>query len=114
KALELDEKLAEAHTALAQVLSVADLDLTRSIPEYERAIALNPNYATAHQWYSRRALATIGRFDEAIAQGNRAIELDPFSPIINADVGATLIQARRYDEAITQLRKTLEIDPTFY
>jgi tetratricopeptide (TPR) repeat protein len=85
-----------------------------SISEFQRAIALNPNYATARQWYGRHPLAALGRFDEAIAEGKRAIELDPLSPVINTDLGSTLINARRYDEAIALLRKILEIDPTFY
>jgi TolB-like protein/Tfp pilus assembly protein PilF len=114
KALQLDETLAEAHNGLAQVLYYDDFDMTGSISEFQRAIALNPNYATAHQWYGNCPLAALGRFDEAIAEGKRAIELDPLSPVINADLGQTLINARRYDEAIAQLRKTLEIDPTFY
>jgi TolB-like protein/Tfp pilus assembly protein PilF len=114
KALQLDDKLAEAHTALALILCLADLDMAGSISEFQRAIALNPNYATAHHWYGNGPLVALGRFEEAIAQGKRAVELDPFSPIINADLGQNLFCARRYDEAIAQLRKTLEIDPTFY
>jgi tetratricopeptide (TPR) repeat protein len=114
KALQLDEKLAEAHTALAFLLCLGDLDMSGSIAEFKRAIALNPNYATAHQWYGNCPLAALGRFDEAIAEGKRALELDPLSPVINSDLGETLVHARRYDEAIAQLRKTLEIDPTFY
>jgi len=114
KALQLDENLAEAHTALAMVLCINDLDMARSISEYQRGIALNPNYATAHHWYGNGPLSALGRFEEAIAEGKRATELDPLSPIINADLGQNLWGARRYDEAIVQLRKTLEIDPTFY
>jgi TolB-like protein/Tfp pilus assembly protein PilF len=113
KALQLDDKLAEAHTALADVL-FEDLDMAGSISEFQRAIALNPNYATAHHWYGSDPLRAIGRFDEAIAEGKRAIELDPLSPVINMDFARTLMMARRYDEAIAQSRKTLEIDPTFY
>jgi TolB-like protein/Tfp pilus assembly protein PilF len=113
KALQLDDKLAEAHNAFARVLYY-EFDMVGSISEFQRAIALNPNYAIAHQWFGRHPLAALGRFDEAIAEGKRAIELDPLSAVINADLGYTLIYARRYDEAITQLRKTLEIDPTFY
>jgi TolB-like protein len=89
KALQLDGKLAEAHTALADVL-FDDLDMAGSISEFKRAIALNPNYATAHQWYACDPLRALGRFDEAIAEGKRAIELDPLSPIINSDLGRTL------------------------
>jgi len=114
KALQLDEKLAEAHTALGLLLCDGDLDIAGSISEFQRAIALNPNYATAHHWYGNGPLLALGRFEEAIAEGKRAIELDPLSPIINADLGKNLYNARRYDEAIAQLRKTLEIDPTFY
>jgi len=112
KALQLDDKLAEAHNALAMVLFLY-LDIAGSIPEFQRAIALNPNYATAHHWYGFNPLATLGRFDEAIAESKRAVELDPLSPVINSDLGSNLMVARRYDEAIVQLRKTLEIDPTF-
>jgi serine/threonine protein kinase/Tfp pilus assembly protein PilF len=114
KALQLDEKLAEAHTALGLLLCFGDLDMAGSISEFQRAIALNPNYATAHHWYGNGPLLALGRFEEAIAEGKRAIELDPLSPIINADLGQNLYVARRYDKAIAQLRKTLEIDPTFY
>jgi tetratricopeptide (TPR) repeat protein len=71
------------------------------------------NYATAHHWYGFNPLSTLGRFDEAIAESKRAVELDPLSPVINSDLGSNLMVARRYDEAIAQLRKTLEIDPTF-
>jgi len=112
KALQLDDKLAEAHTGLARAL-VESYDMAGSIREFQRAIALNPNYANAHHWYGA-ILGALGRFDEAIAEGKRAIELDPLSSIINADLGLTLLNARRYDEAIAQLRKALEIDPTFY
>jgi TolB-like protein/class 3 adenylate cyclase/Tfp pilus assembly protein PilF len=113
KAVQLDDNLAEVHTALADVL-FWDFDMAGSISEFQRAIAQNPNYATAHHWYGSDPLRAIGRFDEAIAEGKRAIELDPLSPVINLDLGRTLMMARRYDEAIAQLRKTLEIDPTFF
>ena len=95
-------------------MCTSDLNIAGSISEFQRAIALNPNYATAHHWYGNGPLTALGRFDEAIAEAKRAIELDPLSPIINADLGQNLWCARRYDEAIAQLRKTLEIDPTFY
>src|SRR5262249_55811979 len=78
KALQLDGKVAEAHNALALVLFLY-LDFAGSIPEFQRAIALNPNYATAHHWYGFNPLCTLGRFDEAIAQCKRAVELDPLS-----------------------------------
>ena len=114
KALEIDDTLAEAHTTLAFVLCAYRLDFAGSIKEFERAIALNPNYATAHHWFGDGPLLAVGQFDRAIAEGKRAVELDPLSLIINADLGADYLTARRYDEAIEQLRKTLEMDPRFY
>ena len=113
KALSLDSKLAEAHAALGKI-DFFQLDLAGSIREYQRAIELKPNYATAHQWYGNDALVSYGRFEEAIAEGKRAVELDPLSPVINSDLGITFYLARRYDDAIAQLRKTLAIDPTFF
>jgi TolB-like protein/Flp pilus assembly protein TadD len=112
-AIALDETTAEGHAALANLLCVA-LDFTESEKEFRRAIELNPNYATAHHWYGNSLFADLGRFDEAVAEGKRAIELDPLSLIINADLGNTLMVARRYDEAIAQLRKTLALDANFY
>ena len=114
KALELDDTLAEAHTSLGQILLFYDLDLGGSTKEFERAIALNPNYATAHHWYGSGPLLAVGEFDRAIAELRRAQQLDPLSLIINADLGVAFATARRYHEAIAQLRKTIEMDPRFY
>lgn len=114
KALELDETLAEAHACLAESYATYDLDFAESVKEFRRAIQLNPNYATAHQWYGYIALVVQGRFDEAIAEVRRAVELDPLSLIINADLGATYVNARRADDAIDQLGRTLQLDPGFY
>jgi eukaryotic-like serine/threonine-protein kinase len=113
KALELDDSLAEAHTSLGLLLFY-NLDFQGATKELERAIALNPNYATAHHWYGLGPLRCVGDFDKAIAELKRALQLDPLSLIINADLGAGLVTARRYDEAIAQLRKTIEMDPYFY
>src|SRR4030095_6278237 len=82
--------------------------------EFERAISLNPNYATGHQWYGRGPLSMVGEFDKAIAEEKRALELDPVSPIINAELGTVYTLARRYDEAIAELRSTVETYPEFY
>jgi TolB-like protein/Flp pilus assembly protein TadD len=114
KALELDDTLAEAHTTLALALWYSDFDFSQANREFQRAIELNPNYATGHQQYGNNTLSAIGRFNEAIAEGKRAVELDPLSLVINADLGMNYYYARRYDEAITQLRKTLEMDPGYY
>jgi TolB-like protein/Flp pilus assembly protein TadD len=112
KSLQIDDTLAEAHTALAQVLFF-DLDFAGAIKEFQRAIDLDPNYATAHHWYANGPLLALGRFDEAIAEGARAVELDPLSPIINVNQANNYIIAGRYDEAIHQIRKGLELDPEF-
>ena len=114
KALELDDTLAEAHTTLAMAIWYYDFDFSQANREFQRAIELNPNYATAHQQYGNNTLSALGRFDHAIAEGKRAVELDPLSLIINADLGSDYYFARRYDEAIAQQRKTLELDPGFY
>ncbi len=114
KAVELDDTLAEAHTSLGQILLFYDLDFANSTKEFERAITLNPNYATAHHWYGSGPPLSLGEFDRAIAELERARQLDPLSVIINADLGVGLYTARRYDEAIAQLRKTIEMDPRFY
>jgi TolB-like protein/Tfp pilus assembly protein PilF len=114
KALELDETLAEAHTSLASALSLYDWNFPESNREFQRAIELNPNYATAHHWYGGTNLAALGRVDEAIAEMKRAQELDPLSLIINADLGEAYFEARQYDRSIEQLRKTVEMDQSFY
>jgi len=114
KALEIDDSLAEAHTALGYDLCVYDWNFAESAREFQRAIELNPNYATAHQWYGDRPLLCLGRIDECVAEVKRAAQLDPLSLIINADVGETYIYAGQYDQAIEQLRRTIEMDPNFY
>ncbi|CAN5757350.1 hypothetical protein BH20ACI3_BH20ACI3_24720 [soil metagenome] len=81
KALEMDDTLAEAHTALGLILFTYERNVPESDREYQRAIELNPNYATAHQWYGG-GLGATGRFDQAIAEGRRAVELDPLSPCL--------------------------------
>jgi len=84
------------------------------LPERElrRAIELNPNYATAHQWLAEH-LSPLKRTDEALAEIRRALELDPLSVIMNRIYGDILVDARRYDEAIAQYQKTLDLDPNF-
>ena len=112
RARELDPTLAEAHASLGWINANYDWDWGAAEREYEKALELNPSYATAHQWYSE-FLTYMGRHDESIAEGHKAQELDPLSIIINNDVGQVYYFARRYDEAIAQLRKTLEMDPDF-
>jgi tetratricopeptide (TPR) repeat protein len=111
KALELDESLADAHYALANLKQYA-WEWAAADREYQRAIELNPNLAEAHRFYSFY-LMIRGRYDEAIAEAKRARELDPLSLERSAHVAVCLTVARRYDEAIEFSRKTLEMDQNF-
>ena len=112
KAVALDDNLAESHNALAFVLGLFDYDYVAAEREYRRAIAVNPNYAAAHQNLGVM-LNRIGRSAEGIAEVQRALELEPFSTIVNRLYGDLLAHNRRYDEALTQLKKTLELEPSF-
>jgi len=111
KALKIDDTLAEAHASLGYSQHL-DWNWAEAAREFQRALNLNPGYAVAHHWYSGY-LADIGRFDEAIAEGLRAQELDPYSLIIVRDLGSAFYFARRYEEAVKQYRKALELDPDF-
>src|SRR6201993_3074678 len=112
KALELDSGLGEAQNSLAFVLDGFDWNLDYGGNEFQRAIELNPGYATAHHWYAWH-LSLLGRYDEAIAEMRKAQNLDPLSLIINADLAELLVIAHSYDESIRQSRKTIEMDPNF-
>ena len=113
KALQLDDSLAEAHASLAAIAENYDQDWhTAERSKHRRAIELNPNYATAHHWYAE-CLGFEGRFDDALAESERARQLDPLSLIIAADNGAILYFARQYDRAIERFRSVLEMDPGF-
>ena len=112
RALELDENLAEAHTALALIVQNQDWDWQTSEKEFRRAIELNPDYPTAHHWYAEH-LMWLGRFDEALHESERARQLDPLSLIIASDHGAILYFSRQYDPAIEEFRAVLRKDPNF-
>jgi TolB-like protein/DNA-binding winged helix-turn-helix (wHTH) protein/Flp pilus assembly protein TadD len=112
KAIALDDSLAEAHVSLAMVKGAYDWDWLGSEREFKRAIELNPNYVTAHQWYGL-ALASVGRFSEAEREVRRARELDPLSPIVNMAVAEVSAWERRDDDAIAQYKRVLELDPSF-
>lgn len=112
RAITLDETLAEAHTALALIVQNYDWDWQTAGREFQRAIELNPNYATAHHWYAEH-LTWLGRFDEALQESERARQLDPLSLIIAADNGAILYYSRQYDRAIAQFLAVREMDPNF-
>ncbi len=112
RALELDDTLAEAHNSLAYVRWAYDWDWAGAEREFKRAIELNPNYASGHQFYGEY-LTAMGRHREALAEVGRAHELDPLSLIVNAVVGWAFYFARQYDQAVEQCRRTLELDPNF-
>ena len=113
KALALDDNLAEAHASLALILNSYDWDWAGAEQHYRRAIALNPNAPSPHQWLGEMLLGFGVRLDEGLAECRRAVELDPLSLIANGVLGMSLNYARRYDEAIVQLQKALELDPEF-
>jgi TolB-like protein/DNA-binding winged helix-turn-helix (wHTH) protein/Tfp pilus assembly protein PilF len=112
RALQIDDKLPEAHTALALIVQNHDWDWQTAEKEYRRAIELNPNYATAHHWYAEH-LMWRGQFDAALRESERARQLDPLSLIIAADDGVILYNSRQYDRAIEKWRTVLEMDPDF-
>jgi len=112
RALELDDKLAEAHTSLAFVKFGYDWDFAEAERGFKKAIQLNPGYAFAHNFYAVM-LAGLGRFDEAFAHITKAQELDPLSLPINTNLGWLLYLAHRYDESIQQYLKTIELDEGF-
>ena len=112
KALEIDDTLAEAHASLAYIKANYDWDWAGAEREFQRAIELNPNYAFAHT-LNTSLLNNMGRFEETIAEGKRAVELDPLSLPNNRNLGFVFYVARQYDQAIEQERKTLEMDPNF-
>jgi len=112
RALEIDGDLAEAHTSLAYVKYQYEWDWAGGESEFRRALELNPNYSTAHQWYALE-LAGMGRMTDALREINRAQELDPLSLIANVNAGWIFYHARQYDRALEQIRKSLDMDPTF-
>jgi TolB-like protein/DNA-binding winged helix-turn-helix (wHTH) protein/Flp pilus assembly protein TadD len=112
-ALAIDNNLAEAHASLAHVLVNYDWKLAESEKEFKRSIELKPDYATAHEWYAIHTLTALGRWDEALREMKKAVELEPTSLVMNSFMGATLFYAGRYDEAIDECYKAIELDPNF-
>jgi len=112
KALEIDEKLAEAHASLAWVQFTYDWDWASAESEFKKAIKLNPGYAMAHNWFGGY-LTAMGRHDEALKEIERAQELDPLSLMINNNRGMVYYHQRSYDQAIEQGQRTIEMDQTF-
>jgi serine/threonine-protein kinase len=113
QALAIDASLAEAHTALACVRALYEWDWPAADALFRRAIAHNPQYATAHQWYAMNCLVPQGRFDDARAELERALALDPLSLAVNTSVGLCDFYARQHASAAAALRKTVELNRRF-
>ena len=113
KAVQLDDHSAEAHTSLAVFKLFYEYDMAGCEREFRRALTLNPNYAFAHDQFGM-ALSFQGRFDEAIAEGKRAIELDPLSPQVLIDATVPFMFQRNAAPAKELARKAAELDPMYF
>ena len=111
-ALAIDSTLAAAHATLGYASILSEFDWSGGANEFRRALELDPNDATAHDWYATY-LNAEGRLDEAVAEVKRAVSLDPLSRSINADLAVEYVLARRYDEAVQQIKVIQELDPAF-
>ncbi len=112
KALELDSTLAEAHVPLGYSELVYEWNLPEARKEFEKALQLRPGYATAHQFYGYY-LTAMGKPDEAIAERNKALDLDAISPLLHSALGEAYYHARRFDVTIDQNKQALELDPSY-
>ncbi|HYU27035.1 MAG TPA: tetratricopeptide repeat protein, partial [Thermoanaerobaculia bacterium] len=112
-ALQLDDSLAEAHASLAQIKFRYDWDFRGAEREFRRAIALNPNDLTAHQWYSE-VLTAMGRVPESVAEARLAQNIDPLSAEVEWNLGFALLFGRRYDDAIAVLRQSVQTTPDLW
>ena len=112
KALEIDETIAEAYTSLANAKLLFDWDFEQAEALFQLALDLNPNYANAHHWYAHLLMA-MSRFDEALIESERALELDPLSAVMNAHLGWHFVCTRENDLAIAQFKRTLALDSKF-
>ncbi len=112
RALSLDDNLAEPHASLGQVLMQYYFDWKKSGAELDRALEINPSYATAHFWRATQFMSH-GRFDECLTQVRKARDLDPLSMIILTDFAKDLYLAGKYDQAIEQYKQCFEVDPKF-
>ena len=112
RGLEIDPGSAEAYTSLATVEGSFEWDREGAERDYRRAIALNPNYATAHHWYADH-LVSLARFEEGMAEIAVAQSVDPLSLVMNADVGGYLLYAGRFEEALAQIERILATDPDY-
>ncbi len=112
KALQLDDKLAEAHVSLGYSDLVYDWNFAEAQKEFERALELRPDYATAHQFYAYYLTAT-GKLDAAVAERKKAVELEPLNPLLTSALGEAYYQTKQFDLAIEQNNKSLDLDPGF-
>ena len=112
RAVQLEPSLSEAHASLAWVKFWYDFDFAGAEREFERALELNPRYATAHGWFGY-CLGLMGRYEEAYTECQRAIRLEPISSAIQYHLGSVYWFAHRYDQAIEHLEKALQFDPNF-
>lgn len=112
-ALEIDDKLAEAHASLGYCLANYDWKWSAAEKEFQRALELKPGYAMAHHWYGFIYLAAMGRINDAIDETKQALELDPLSLPVGSNIGLLFYLARRYQVALEQFRKSLEMDRSF-
>jgi len=112
RALEIDNRLGEAHVSLGYVSYMYDWDWPAAGKHFEQALALNPGYSRAHTFYPFY-LSSLGRSEEALAAAKYSLDLDPASPAVSHSLAVQLYLARQFDNAITQAHKTLELDPNF-
>ena len=112
KALQLDDSLAEPHASLGIVYFYYEWDWSKAEHEFQRAIALNPNCASAHSRYAL-TLGAMCRYEEAVSQVRHAQELDPLSLQINTVAGRIHYFARHYDQSIDAYRKVIDLDPSY-
>ena len=112
RAVALDDNLAEAHLAVASFLDSFEWKWPEAEKEYQRALVLNPNYATAHHWYSLFA-ESMDNLQLALAENEAALRLDPLSPAFNLMAAGLLDDAHRYEEAAVKYQRTIELDPNY-
>jgi serine/threonine-protein kinase len=112
-AVMLDGNSAEAHTSVAHVRATQDWDWAGAEREFQRAIQLNPRYATAHHWYAMSCLVPLGRLDEALDEIRLAQSLDPVSSIIARDVAVIHAYRRDFEAALEQCDHTIELNSHF-
>lgn len=112
-AVHLDENSAEAHTSLAHVKSTQDWDWLGAEQEFQRAIALDPRYSTAHHWYAMSCLTALAKLDQACEEMVLSQALDPISSIIGRDLARIHYYKQEYDAALEQCDHTIELNPHF-